>query len=105
MGHEPGREESSEERREDRSEERLKSTTQPNRREFLAGSVGAVAAGMSVKERKWGAFGAAAGGNAAPVGNALAEKGPTPDAPLRVILDSDPGVDDALAILLALRSP
>src|SRR6516164_7338625 len=28
-----------------------------------------------------------------------------PDAPRRVILDTDPGVDDAMAIFLALRSP
>ena len=33
------------------------------------------------------------------------EKAPTAAAPLRVIIDTDPGVDDALAILLALRSP
>ena len=29
----------------------------------------------------------------------------SPVAPRRIILDSDPGVDDALAIFLALRSP
>jgi pyrimidine-specific ribonucleoside hydrolase len=30
---------------------------------------------------------------------------PTPTKPLRIILDTDPGVDDAMAIFLALRSP
>jgi inosine-uridine nucleoside N-ribohydrolase len=36
---------------------------------------------------------------------AAMEKAPTAAAPRRVIIDTDPGVDDALAILLALRSP
>ena len=30
---------------------------------------------------------------------------PTAESPRRVILDVDPGIDDAIAILLALRSP
>lgn len=30
---------------------------------------------------------------------------PTPEAPRRVIIDVDPGIDDALAMLLAMRSP
>ncbi len=30
---------------------------------------------------------------------------PTTESPRRVILDVDPGIDDAIAILLALRSP
>jgi inosine-uridine nucleoside N-ribohydrolase len=78
-----------------------------NRREFLAGSVGAIAAA------KLGAgfVRAGVGGGASsslPYGSAgvsLNEIAPTPAAPLRVIIDTDPGVDDALAILLALRSP
>jgi purine nucleosidase len=30
---------------------------------------------------------------------------PTPDAPRRIILDVDPGIDDAMAMLLAMQSP
>ena len=30
---------------------------------------------------------------------------PKPEFPRRVILDTDPGIDDAMAVLLALRSP
>jgi Inosine-uridine preferring nucleoside hydrolase len=30
---------------------------------------------------------------------------PRPEYPRRIILDTDPGIDDAMAILLALRSP
>ena len=30
---------------------------------------------------------------------------PSPEVPRRVIIDTDPGIDDAMAILLALRSP
>src|SRR5712692_8787639 len=30
---------------------------------------------------------------------------PLPDFPRRIILDTDPGIDDAMAVLLALRSP
>lgn len=33
------------------------------------------------------------------------EENPTPDSPRRIILDVDPGIDDAMAILLALQSP
>ena len=68
----------------------------PNRREFLAGSVGALAA---ARMNKLGAFGSLSGAAESK------EPAPTPAAPHRVIIDTDPGVDDALAILLALRSP
>jgi inosine-uridine nucleoside N-ribohydrolase len=34
-----------------------------------------------------------------------AQNSPTAESPRRVILDVDPGIDDAIAILLALRSP
>src|ERR1043166_4975133 len=32
-------------------------------------------------------------------------KAPAPEFPRRIILDTDPGIDDAMAVLLALRSP
>jgi inosine-uridine nucleoside N-ribohydrolase len=56
------------------------------RREFVTSSAVALAAGS---------FTRAAGSNLAAAG------GP----PFRVIIDTDPGVDDALALLLAMRSP
>jgi inosine-uridine nucleoside N-ribohydrolase len=59
--------------------------SQPNRRQFLAGSVGAVIASRL-----------------APFASASLK---APESPHRIIIDTDPGVDDALAILLALRSP
>src|SRR5580700_2679644 len=92
MGHER-RGESRQEREQERSQE----NGRPNRREFLAGSVGALAAARINKKF----------GGVSPLsreGRAI-EKAPTAAAPLRVIIDTDPGVDDAMAILLALRSP
>ena len=89
MGHEWRRER---EHAEAESVERGRS----NRREFLAGSVGALAA---ARMNKIGALGSV------PRAAASKESAPTPAAPHRVIIDTDPGVDDALAILLALRSP
>ena len=78
-----------------------------NRREFLAGSVGAIAAAKLGS--KFARAGEGVGASSSlPYGAAdasLSEVAPTPAAPLRVIIDTDPGVDDALAILLALRSP
>ena len=69
----------------------------PNRREFLAGSLGAFV-GTSL-----GALRASATGSAAPFAvNKLVSSAATVQ---RIIIDTDPGVDDALAILLALRSP
>jgi len=88
MGHEAGRE------REDAAAFRGE---QPNRREFLAGSMGAFAmAGMN----KMGGFTAKIG-----AGVSGSHQAPTAARPHRIIIDTDPGVDDALAILLALRSP
>ncbi|MGB0035455.1 MAG: nucleoside hydrolase [Candidatus Acidiferrales bacterium] len=69
---------------------------EPNRREFLAGSMGALLAA------KIGGLSAAANASA------LINPEITPAqsaAPHRIIIDTDPGVDDALAILLALHSP
>jgi len=57
----------------------------PNRRQFIAGSIGAVVASQ--------------------LPSFAAAEPPKPESPHRIILDTDPGVDDALAILLALRSP
>ena len=78
-----------------------------NRREFLAGSVGAIAAAKLGS--KFAAAGEGGGARSSlpygAAGASLSEVAPTPAAPLRVIIDTDPGVDDALAILLALRSP
>ena len=64
-----------------------------NRREFLATSAGMAVAGML-------------GNLAAPehVCAALSAS-PAPSAPRRIVLDTDPGIDDAMAILLTLRSP
>ncbi|MGA8142979.1 MAG: nucleoside hydrolase [Candidatus Acidiferrales bacterium] len=53
----------------------------------------------AAKLGKLGAFGSLSR-NVAPN-----EAAPTPAAPHRIIIDTDPGIDDALAILLALRSP
>jgi len=70
-----------------------KSTAQ-TRREFLAVSAGAAIAGR------------VAGNTSAWAATTLANLPPaTKDAPRRIILDTDPGVDDAMAIFLALRSP
>src|SRR2546430_9533091 len=63
------------------------------RRQFVASSSAALAAGSLVSQ----AFAASS-----PVAgqNQIAGRGP-----FRVIIDTDPGVDDALALLLAMRSP
>ena len=37
--------------------------------------------------------------------NVAPQANPTTDAPRRIILDVDPGIDDAMAMLLAMRSP
>jgi inosine-uridine nucleoside N-ribohydrolase len=64
------------------------------RREFAAAS----AAGLTLGSRL------AAGRPAQAAAGAGPEK-PTASDPARVIIDTDPGVDDALALLLAMRSP
>ena len=62
------------------------------RRQFVASSAAALAAsGFTHDARADGA--------------ALAERGQAGRGPFRVIIDTDPGVDDALALLLAMRSP
>ena len=64
------------------------------RREFVAAS----AAGLA-------ATGLIGGSSAAPESVRAMGHGAGPNAPARVIIDTDPGVDDALALLLAMRSP
>src|SRR5271154_226081 len=78
-----------------------------NRREFLAGSVGALAATKLGSKFMLGAGRDGALSSAARSAALSASRGlaPTAAAPHRIIIDTDPGVDDALAILLALRSP
>ncbi len=65
-----------------------------SRRRFLVNSAGIVAAGAV------GSFPVAAHAAMAELSSPPA----SPSTPQRIILDTDPGVDDALAILLALRS-
>ncbi|MGH9745630.1 MAG: nucleoside hydrolase [Candidatus Acidiferrales bacterium] len=76
-----------------------------NRREFLAGSVGAIAAAKLGSKFTRAREGAAAGNSLLRPSASSRELAPTPAAPMRIIIDTDPGIDDALAILLALRSP
>ena len=64
------------------------------RREFVAASAAGLAAG--------GLIGRASAATE-PLGGM--GHGPGANAPSRVIIDTDPGVDDALALLLAMRSP
>ncbi len=68
----------------------------PSRRQFLAASAGAVAAGALT--------GIPLAANPATVPDALGMAA-SADSAHRIILDTDPGVDDAIAILLAARSP
>jgi inosine-uridine nucleoside N-ribohydrolase len=64
-----------------------------NRRNFLRASAATLATGV---------FPVLPLSNAAPAEESPAE---VPSRPQRIILDTDPGVDDAMAIFLALRSP
>jgi inosine-uridine nucleoside N-ribohydrolase len=68
-----------------------------SRRQFLENSAGALVA-SSFAAIPAGSFPAAAASATLPFTNA-------PTTPRRIILDTDPGVDDAMAILLAVRSP
>jgi inosine-uridine nucleoside N-ribohydrolase len=68
-----------------------------SRRRFLENSAGVVLA-SSLPPIPIGRF------SGAPNSAAYLSVG-APSAPRRIILDTDPGVDDAMAILLALRSP
>ena len=66
-----------------------------NRREFLRASAATLAAGAFPAMPSW-VF-------APPVTHPLASQ--SSSKPQRIILDTDPGVDDAIAFFLALRSP
>jgi len=69
-------------------------TRTQTRREFLAASAGMAIAGSMVSTMpSWAAE------------NSVEPEAATSAKPRRIILDTDPGVDDALAIFLALRSP
>jgi inosine-uridine nucleoside N-ribohydrolase len=62
------------------------------RRQFVASSAAALAVSSFTHDRRAD-------------GVAFAERGQAGRGPFRVIIDTDPGVDDALALLLAMRSP
>jgi hypothetical protein len=68
-----------------------------SRRQFLENSAGALVA-SSFAAIPAGSFPAAAASATSSFTNA-------PTTPRRILLDADTGVDDAIAILLALRSP
>jgi pyrimidine-specific ribonucleoside hydrolase len=76
-----------------------------SRREFLtdatglavAGAIGGLAGNVSLSAQE-----SAPTSAAKPHSSAL---GSTPGKPRRIIIDTDPGIDDAMAIFLALRSP
>ena len=73
-------------------------TGAPNRREFLAGSAGAIVGGMM------GNLSGSKDSSAASANLPRAMSAANPGA-RRIIIDTDPGTDDAMAILLAFRSP
>src|SRR5262250_1579224 len=70
--------------------------TKTSRRNFLAASAGAAVSA---------ALPASPAFPFDPATEGLSALGATPSKPQRIILDTDPGVDDAMAIFLALRSP
>src|SRR5271170_2865123 len=77
-----------------------------SRREFLANSAGLAAAGALgglVADVPLSAREITKRGSATDSPDRAAA--PTPGKPLRIIIDTDPGIDDAMAIFLALRSP
>ena len=67
-----------------------------NRRNFLRASAATFATGI---------FPALPPANAAPAEQSFVTPAKVPSRSQRIILDTDPGVDDAMAIFLALRSP
>jgi purine nucleosidase len=67
-----------------------------NRRDFLRASASTLAAG---------ALPAFPSALVAAVGNSTPRSSSIPSKPQRIIIDTDPGVDDAMAVFLALRSP
>jgi inosine-uridine nucleoside N-ribohydrolase len=69
------------------------------RRKFIGCSAGAVLASSLPSLLSATDF------HSPPHGSSPSASANTPTAPRRIILDSDPGVDDAMAIFLALRSP
>ena len=75
-----------------------KKPTGTNRREFLATSAGMVVGGLLGKSP-------AAAILREPLNPTRRFFSSAPSAPRRIILDTDPGIDDAMAILLTLRSP
>ena len=68
-----------------------------SRRDFLAASAGAAVTAVLPSTSSAPPFSAAA--------ESAFALGALPSKPQRIILDTDPGVDDAIAIFLALRSP
>jgi len=77
-----------------------------SRREFLANSAGLAAAGALgglVADVPLSAREITKRGSATDWPDRAAA--PAPGKPLRIIIDTDPGIDDAMAIFLALRSP
>jgi pyrimidine-specific ribonucleoside hydrolase len=83
--------------RRDEAERNLMTLKTPQtRREFLATSAGAV-----LTSSLFGAVPASAGEK----GQGAAAAAGLGASPRRIIIDTDPGVDDAMAIFLALRSP
>ena len=78
-----------------------------SRREFLtnstgfavAGAIGGLAGDVSLSGQESTPAGAAKPHSSA------TPSAPTPGKPRRIIIDTDPGIDDAMAIFLALRSP
>lgn len=67
-----------------------------NRRDFLRTSAATLAAG-ALPAFPYSVFAA--------VENSTSRSSSVPSKPQRIIIDTDPGVDDAMAIFLALRSP
>lgn len=78
--------------------EEEKKPTGTNRREFLTTSAGMVVGGLLGKSPAAAIF-------REPINLTRRPFSSAPSAPRRIILDTDPGIDDAMAILLTLRSP